>query len=205
MIAEPLISKIFEMPVTWLLMMSILLISFNALLQQKFFLNMLLHPMSIIQDKQYYRLVTADFVHNDILHLLINELMLFFVCGNLEKHLRAIHTRGSAEYTLIYLTSLFSGSVAVTLINRRTFEYLSAGASGSILGCLFSNTILQPDVIAFYVPFIGGVKNQFAALIYISGLIYYRRRSKNAVINHDLHFFGALGGIIITLVMFLKV
>lgn len=202
MIANPIISDFRQMPVTWCLMLTILLSSCISLLNKNYFLRLLLHPVSILREKQVYRLFTSDFVHNDPVHLLMNEVMLFFVCGDLERYLRGQSATGSLKYGIIYLMSLLAGSIAVTLLNREDFEYLSAGASGSVLGCMFSYTMLQPHVIAFYLPVIGGVRNEFDALIFIGGLIYYKIRSKNTMINHELHFFGALGGILVTLVMF---
>ena len=202
MIAYPTITNFSEMPVTWFLMLTILLSSSISLFRRDYFLRLLLHPVSVIREKQFYRLFTADFVHNDPIHLLMNEVMLFFVCGNLETFLRAQSPYGSLRYGVIYLSSLLAGSLAVSLLNQDDFDYLSAGASGSVLGCMFSYTILQPHVIAFYLPVVGGVQNQFDALLFIGGLIYYKMRSKNTMINHELHFYGALGGIAVTLIMF---
>lgn len=202
MIANATIATFRQMPVTWCLMLTILLSSAISLLNKNYFLRLLLHPVSVLRQKQVYRLFTSDFVHNDPVHLAMNEVMLFFVCGDLERYLRVQSPLGSLKYGVIYLVSLLAGSLAVTLLNREDFEYLSAGASGSVLGCMFSYTILQPQVIAFYLPVIGGVRNEFDALIFIGGLIYYKIRSKNTMINHELHFFGALGGIVTTLIMF---
>lgn len=202
MIADLNKSILSEMPVTWFLMLTIFLSSSVSLLNKKVFLRFLLHPVTVVRERQFYRLITSDFVHNDPIHLLMNETMLCFVCGHLEQFLRTHESCGSLMYAVIYISSSLAGSLTVTFLNRKDFSYSSAGASGSVLGCMFSYTILQPEVIAFYLPLLGGVKNKFDALIFIVGLIYYKIKSRNTMINHELHFFGALGGIIMTLILF---
>ena len=189
-------------PVTNLLMMLIFILSSISLYNERFFLKMILHPYSICKHKQYYRLLTSDLVHNDFMHLLLNETMLFFVCGNLEGELRGQSVYGSLQFLFIYLFSLFAGVLYTTIRRRNQFDFSSAGASGSILGCLMAFMILKPDKIAFYVPVFGGMKNMYVAFFYILILIWYQKRRDNEYIDQELHFFGALGGILATVLLF---
>ena len=197
-----LISVFTNMPVTWIIMTFMMMISITAFRKRNFYFKMILHPGSIVKRGEYYRLATFDFVHNDWMHLLINEVMAYFVCGELERFLDARYEHGSLNFLLIYLASHFSAAFAVTWRYRKNYAYSSAGASGSILGCMMSFMIISPDFIAFYLPVIGGVKNIFAGLILIAGLIIYQRRSGNEMVDHELHLFGALGGIAATLIIF---
>lgn len=192
------------MPVTLLIMLLVLINSCIALMDPGFFVKCLLHPVTIWRQHQFYRWFTADLVHNDVVHLLINEFLLFFVGGTLEKYLGTAVGTGSLRYLLIYLSSMLAGAVMATVINRNDFEYSAAGASGSIVGCMFSYMLLQPNEIGFFLPGIGGVNNLFTALILIAGLIVYQLRSKNPVLSQEVHFFGALGGIAATLALFPK-
>jgi membrane associated rhomboid family serine protease len=61
---------------------------------------------------------------------------------------------------------------------------------------------LQPNFISLYLPLAGGVKNIYTALVVIVVLIVYQKKTGNPMVNHEIHFFGALGGIIFTLIMF---
>ncbi|WP_170113696.1 rhomboid family intramembrane serine protease [Mucilaginibacter yixingensis] len=187
---------------TWTIALLIFISSCVSFLNSVYFGKLLLHPVSIFRSNEYYRLFTADFVHNDMVHLVLNEAMLILVCGKLEKLLRATYEYGSLKFLVVYLASMLFGTVAVTIIHRSDFDFSGAGASGSILGCMFCYTILKPEVTALYLPLIGAIPNKCDALIYILGLIVYKLRGKNSMINHELHFFGALGGILVTFVLF---
>lgn len=201
MIPRILTSMFSSMPVTISLMLAILISSGIALLAPSSFMKLFLHPVSVWRNQEYYRWLTADLVHNDVVHLILNEFLLYFICGTLESHLRTNVYAGSLQYALIYLSSMLSGAVLVTVINRKDFEYSSAGASGSIVGCMFGYMLLQPQEIGFFLPGLGPVNNMYSALIVIVGLIVYQVRSKNPMINYELHFFGALGGLAATLLL----
>jgi len=124
------------------------------------------------------------------------------VCINLEHSLNLRSSYGSALFVLIYGISYLTGVVVITLRHKNDVSYSSAGASGSIMGCMMSFMILEPDKIALYLPVYGGVKNSFMALLFIIGLIVYQYRSRNQLMNNELHFFCALGGIVVTIVLF---
>ena len=161
----------------------------------------MLHPESVVQGREYYRLLTSDLVHNDFGHLVLNEIMLFTYCVNLEAFLNDNHTNGSLLFLGIYLVSCLSGAVVTTLFHKWDEGYSSAGASGSIIGCLFSYTILSPNITAFYLPALGGVKNLYFGIICLAVFIIYQKRTKNTMLNHEVHFFGAVGGILTTLIL----
>jgi len=74
---------------------------------------------------QYWRLVTAGFLHDGIFHLLINMVSLWFVGNALEPGI------GRLNFAVIYVVSLLAGSFGALL-----FTPLSptVGASGAIFG-----------------------------------------------------------------------
>jgi membrane associated rhomboid family serine protease len=197
-----LTSMVKTMPVTTFMMGLMLVTSSAAMVQPSLFLKLLLHPSSIWQEQQFFRLVTADWVHNGLMHLLINVFLLYAAGGTLESYLRKSGDAGSWQYGVIYGASMLSGAVTVTIINRKDFTYSTAGASGSLVGCMLSYMMLQPHESGFYLPVVGAVNNMYSALIVIVGLIVYQARSKNPMINHEIHFFGALGGVAATLLLF---
>jgi membrane associated rhomboid family serine protease len=178
------------------------LLSFSAFKRRNLYLKWILHPHSIIKRNEYYRLLTSCFVHNDAGHLVINGAMIALICGEFEHFLQTRSAFGMLNFLSIYLISHLIGTIAVILSNYRNYGYSSAGASGSILGCIMGFTILAPDYIAFYLPYFGGVKNQYASLFVIIGLIIYKWRSGNEFLDHQLHFFSALGGVAATLAFF---
>lgn len=191
-----------SMPVTVVMMAVMLIAGVTGFRNRAFFMKLIHHPFSMINGREYFRALTSDLIHNDPVHLLVNECMMFFICGTLEAYLRKVTHYGSLIFTLIYVVSHMTGILVTTVRHRSDFEYSSAGASGSICGCMMAFMILQPKSTAFYLPVAGGVPNLYAGLIVFAGLIIYQRRTANELMDHELHFYSAIGGVVITLAIF---
>ena len=191
----------FAAPVCYSIMVLITLFSLWAMKDQRLFFQLLLHPNGIIESKEYYRLFTGDLVHNDIIHLGLNQIMLFTFGTRLEEHLLSKTTNGSLQFLAIYMSSCLAGSLVTTIRHHKEFEFTNAGASGSIIGCMLGYVLLQPDIIAFYVPVLGGIKNIFGGLLCIVAYMVYQFKYDKTNINHEVHFFGGLGGIASTLLI----
>ncbi|MGY3212451.1 rhomboid family intramembrane serine protease [Mucilaginibacter sp. HD30] len=189
-------------PVSALLLLTIIISTIYGLYHPGYFLKLILHPFGIVKHKEYYRLFTAELIHNDFAHLLMNAWMYYVVCINLEQSLNQQSFYGSGQFFLIYLLSYLTGVIVITLRHRNDFNYSSAGASGSIMGCMMSFMLLKPDKVAFYLPVYGGVKNSMMALLFIVVLTVYQYRTNNPLMNNELHFYSALGGIVGTVALF---
>lgn len=190
-----------EAPVTFVLLLLMVTTSIYALRNKTAYYRLLLHPYSISKKNQYYRLFTSDFVHNDLMHLVLNGLMLYVFGANLEEFLNNRSAWGSLQLLVIYMVSLLTGTIITTIRHRNDFYYSSAGASGSILGCMFAFILVDHSYVPLYLPVIGGVNNLYSGLIYIALLIFYQKKQGSSI-NHELHILGALGGIMATLIMF---
>src|SRR5579872_4919180 len=188
-------------PATFFLAFLVLFVSICSFLNKKLFLQLILHPVSVIRQKQYYRVLTADLVNADPLHLLLNECMLYVFCSDLEEVLRRKTAGGSLQFLVIYLSSLIFASAIVIFRHYKDFSYSTTGTSGSIMGCMFGYMILDPNHIVYHLPVLGGIKAIYGGLIYILMLIIYQKRKQNQMINHEYHFYGAIGGILATLAL----
>ena len=84
---------------------------------------------SVIEEHEYYRLLTCTFIHFGISHLFNNMLVLAYIGDNLERAL------GKVKYLVLYLAA-GSGSSAVSAVwSMFKDEYsVSGGASGAIFG-----------------------------------------------------------------------
>jgi membrane associated rhomboid family serine protease len=76
---------------------------------------------------EWYRLVTAGFLHYGLIHLALNMYLLYMLGQMLEPLL------GSVRFSLVYLASLLGGSAGVLLIQPQAF---TAGASGAVFGLM---------------------------------------------------------------------
>ena len=75
----------------------------------------------------YYRLVTAGFLHFGIIHLAFNMLLLFQLGQMLERSL------GRLRFGLLYAAGLLGGSAGVLLIGGNG---ITGGASGAVFGLM---------------------------------------------------------------------
>jgi membrane associated rhomboid family serine protease len=76
---------------------------------------------------QWWRLITAGFLHSGILHLGFNMVALFVLGPPLEGRL------GRSRFAALYLASLLAGSLGALLVSP---NQLTVGASGAIFGLL---------------------------------------------------------------------
>ncbi|MFR1833296.1 MAG: rhomboid family intramembrane serine protease [Lachnospiraceae bacterium] len=85
-------------------------------------------PLVVLQ-KEYYRLVTAMFIHFGIEHLVNNMLVLFVLGDNLERAL------GKVKYLIFYLVcGIGANLVSVYFYWTAKPNVVSAGASGAVFG-----------------------------------------------------------------------
>lgn len=202
MTTQVLLDNYRQSPLSYLIMLTVAGFSLAGLLNKKLFFKLILHPQSLIRDKEYYRVLSADWTNADLQHLLLNELMLYVFCTHLEFTLRKLSPAGSLQFLVIYLAGLLFGSAIIIARYYRNYAYATTGTSGSIMGCMFSFMLLDPGYVTFDLPVIGPVKNLYAGLVYIGVLILYQRRKKEGVVNNEFHFYGGIGGILATLALY---
>ncbi|MBD5555530.1 MAG: rhomboid family intramembrane serine protease [Roseburia sp.] len=90
-----------------------------------------MYPTQILYDRQWWRILTAGFIHFGLAHLLNNMVMLCCVGSRLE---RAI---GHVRMLVVYLISLIGGGLLSYFMMLHTRDFaVSAGASGAVFGII---------------------------------------------------------------------
>jgi membrane associated rhomboid family serine protease len=79
----------------------------------------------IVHQHEYWRLLTAGFLHDGLLHILVNMASLYFVGSALEPAI------GRANFLAVYFASLLAGSFGALLFQP---QVPTLGASGAIFG-----------------------------------------------------------------------
>ena len=172
------------------LILSIVLISLNALktiqILEKFKLN-----VGKVNSGEYYRLISSGFLHGDLQHLLFNCFTLF-IFGD-----TVIMRLGEINFVLLYFSCLvFSGWLSV-YFNKNNYYYSAVGASGAVIGVVYSSILLYPSMklafIFFPIP-------MPAYLFAVGYLLYslYGVKKLNDGIGHEAHIGGALSGLLLT-------
>lgn len=145
-------------------------------------------PRSLFSMLQIWRLITYQFLHGDIVHILFNMLGLFFLGPTLERHWH------SKKFLIFYLGCGVAGGLFYTLLTILNFLPAGpmVGASGAILGMLAACAILFPHFIVFI--FLFPVPIRIAAVgLTILYFFLVVTRAENAG-GHAAHLAGMAAG-----------
>src|SRR5699024_5381037 len=131
--------------------------------------------------------------HVDMTHLIVNMITLYFFSDVV------INFMGTVNFIIIYLGSLVLGNLFSLYFHKNNDQYMAVGASGAVMGILYSAILLQPNMMLglfFIIP----------VPAYVFGIGYllysiYGMKKRIGNIGHDAHFGGAMGGYFITLIM----
>ncbi len=92
---------------------------------------------SVVQEGEYYRLITSMFLHGDIEHLFRNMMVLFFLGSAVEAYL------GHIKWYILYFLSGVIGNLVSIYIDLNTANpRLSIGASGAVFGAMGATLII---------------------------------------------------------------
>lgn len=147
-----------------------------------------------VRKGEQIRMFSSGFLHIDTAHLFFNMFSLYFFAHVVIDYL------GSLKFLIVYIGSLLLGNLLSLYFHKDEYHYSAVGASGAVMGIIYSAILLQPDMslYLFFIPI------PIPAYIFgIGYLLYSIYGMKNRVgnIGHDAHFGGAIGGYVITLIL----
>jgi membrane associated rhomboid family serine protease len=87
-----------------------------------------------LADGEYWRLLTAGFLHFSLIHVAVNMFSLYILGRDVEM------TLGTARFVGIYIASLLGGSASVLLLESP--NSINAGASGAIFGLMGATLVV---------------------------------------------------------------
>jgi len=126
-------------------------------------------PYSLGAVLQVWRLITYQFLHGSVMHILFNMLGLFFLGPTLEQYW------GSKRFLIFYLSCGVAGALFyVLLVAMGSLKPLPLiGASGAILGMLAACAILFPHFVVFFIVFPVPIRTAavILTLVYLATLI----------------------------------
>lgn len=154
----------------------------------------MLHPYSVSRKYKMYTLITSGLIHADWMHLIFNMITFLSFGFALEK------TVGSLNFGIIYFVSLIASDIPSVIKHRDDIRYNSLGASGAISAVLFSCILFFPFSTMYIMPIPIPIWAIVFGPLYLVYCVYAARQSRDNI-NHDAHFFGALSGLILTVIL----
>ncbi len=172
------------------------LVSWQAWERPKLMDRLILWPPAIDRHKQYDRLLTHGFIHADGMHLVFNMVTLYSFGRMMEGYFGA--RIGPVGFLLFYLSAVVIAILPTFMRHRHDARYRSLGASGAVSAVLFASILLDPwsGIYLFFIPI--PVPAFVFAGLYIWYSIWMEKRGGDNI-NHSAHLWGALYGVMFTL------
>jgi membrane associated rhomboid family serine protease len=154
--------------------------------------------------KQYDRFFTHAFLHADVNHLILNVIVMVFFAPEVEAVFGFWFGKslGGPALFIFFMLAAAAASIPDYFKKRHDQNYMSIGASGGVAAIIFSSIVISPmSQICMY----GGLC--FPGIIWGAGYLaysYYQdRNDQKSRINHNAHFWGAIFGVVATIMMML--
>jgi membrane associated rhomboid family serine protease len=158
------------------------------------------NPYQILKRRQYPRLILHAFLHANWTHLIVNMLVLYSFGTVLERYFQQFFgTSWIPYYLILYFGAILVSPLYALFKHRDDYLYNAVGASGAVSAVVFAAIFFDPwNKIFFYamIPMPGFV---FAFLYLIYSWFMSRRSTDN--IAHDTHFFGAIFGFLLPILL----
>lgn len=167
------------------------IISFLGFNNQQIFEQYKFNVGAVKHKKEYLRLLSAGFLHADMMHLLFNMMTLYFF-GPV-----VLQGFGNVGFLIIYFGSILLGHLFSLFIYQKQGWYSSIGASGGVSGVLFAAIALLPniDIYFFFIPI--PIPGFVFGLLYFSYSVYMMLNPKQwDNLGHAAHLGGAFFGLV---------
>ena len=190
------------MSITLILCVIIFGISLWAFNNQTVFQNLMHYPYQEARDRSYYRLFTSIFLHGSWLHLLVN-LFVFYTFGEaIENQFSYLFgpVMGKVNFVLLFVLSGVLTNVFTYRKHKDNPQFRSVGASGSISGIMFAYVLFYP-LEYLYLYGIIPIPGIIAAVLYL-WYSNYASKKEGGRIDHNAHFYGAVTGLVFTIIVY---
>lgn len=181
------------MSITILIIAATVGASFFAWSRHDIYEKWMMIPYRVKHNKEYYRFLTSGFIHSGYVHLAFNMLALWGFGQMVEYFL------GSTFFIMLYIGGILISDIPTYLKYQNYQNYRSLGASGGVASVIFASILLRPlrEIFIFVIP-VSGFIFGFIYLIYS----YYQAKNSTDNINHDAHFYGAVFGLLFTILVY---
>jgi membrane associated rhomboid family serine protease len=185
------------MSITLILIIMTGIISFQAFNNPNMKGQLLFHPVAIKETGQWHRFITHGFIHADWGHLLINMYVLYLFGQFNESLFNYLFgpAFGGIVFIIFYISAIAAASLPSYFRNIDNRLYAALGASGATSALVFSYILFDPWQWFIFPP--------LPAILFGAAYLWYssymeKRGTDN--IGHNIHFWGAIYGVVFILV-----
>lgn len=177
------------------------IVSFMAFSNRELFDKLKFNAWYIKRDNEWYRFISYALLHADWGHLLIN----MFVLWSFSNVVMTFFERDFGPIANLYFLLLYIGGIAFSTLydyarQLNNIYYNAVGASGAVAAVVFSSIILYPvgSISFIFLPI--GIPSWLFGILYLVYSVYMGKRNVDNI-GHNAHFWGAVYGIVFTVVI----
>jgi membrane associated rhomboid family serine protease len=175
------------------------LISFVAFNNIKLMDTLIFWPPAVSMRHQYWRFITCGLIHADFMHLIFNMFTLYFFGRALENLYMGELGLKHYYFLILYFLALIFSNIPTYLKRKDDYNYRSLGASGAVSAVMFAVILIRPwDKLYLYASI--PMPSLLFAVLFVGYSVYMSRRGGDNV-NHDAHLWGALFGVVFTVLV----
>jgi membrane associated rhomboid family serine protease len=180
-------------PVACVIFAITIITSLMAFSNENLYGKLILHPYNVSRGRYIYTVITSGLIHKDWMHLFFNMLSFYFFAFQLEPVL------GHWQFAVLYVASLILSDMPSVMKHRENYNYYSLGASGAVSAVVFSAILYNPLGQMMILPLPIPIPAVIFGVLYLVYCSYASKYSRDNI-NHDAHFYGALSGLMITII-----
>ena len=190
-----MLEYLYATPVASAIFVITVLTSLLAFSNPEIYEKLILSPYQVYRKEKVYTLIASGLIHKDWMHLFFNMLSYYFFAFRLEGII------GHWQFAVLYLVSLVLSDLPTVMKHREDFWYRTLGASGAVSAVVFSFIMFDPMTKMIILPLPIPIPAILFGVLYLVYCVYAGRQQADTI-NHDAHFYGALNGIIITIILY---
>ena len=187
--------------ITYIILAITIFISITAMDNHTLKNKMMFNAYMIKERKEWYRFFSHGLIHGDWMHLGFNMLTLYMFGKSVEDaYVDMFDEKGILFYLLLYVGGLAMSSLYSYERNKGNIYYNALGASGAVSAVIYSYIMIAPmNTLRFmFIPI--DIPAYIFGFVYL-GIEYYLSKKGNTGIAHDAHVWGAIYGVVLTIMI----
>jgi membrane associated rhomboid family serine protease len=184
--------------ITMIILVLTTVISLAAFSNSRLMDALIFWPPAISMRHQYYRFLSCGFIHADLMHLAFNMFTLYFFGRELEMYYMGRLGLQNYYFTILYISAIVIANIPSYIKQRDNYNYRSLGASGAVCAVMFAFILISPWETLYLFGRLP-IPSIVYAVLFLGYTIYMSRRGGDNV-NHDAHLWGAVYGVVFTIV-----
>jgi membrane associated rhomboid family serine protease len=188
--------------ITILIIVITVVVSITAMENPSLKNKLMFNAYMIKNRKEWFRFFSSG-IHADFMHLAFNMFSLYMFGRGVETMYGfddVFGAKGPLFFILLYVGGLAMSSIYSYEKNKDNVYYNALGASGAVSAVVFASIILAPTqkLMMLFLPI--PIPAYLFGLIFL-GIEYYLGKRGQSNIGHDAHFWGAVYGVVFTIIL----